>query len=44
MNFPSAVTLTRDDYTQVHFPAGIQDVPEALAGHDYLKARGVRPV
>jgi hypothetical protein len=44
MNFPTAVTLTRDDFTQVHFPAGIQDVPDELAGHPYLKARGVRQV
>jgi hypothetical protein len=44
MNFPTAVTLTRDDYTQVHFPAGIQEVPDELAGHPYLKARGVRQV
>jgi hypothetical protein len=45
MNFPSGgVTLTLPGYRMVHFPEGVQDVPESLADHDYFKGHGVTKV
>lgn len=40
MTFAQPVTLTLPGYRVVRFAAGIQDVPESLAGDDYLKASG----
>jgi hypothetical protein len=49
MNFPQPVTLTMPGpvppkYTMVHFPAGVQPVPESLASDEYLLQSGAAPV
>jgi hypothetical protein len=44
MNFPTPVTLTLPDYTQMHFPAGVQEVPASVAEDPYLAASGATPV
>lgn len=41
MTFPAPVILTMDDHRRVRFPAGVQEVPERLANHPYLRANGV---
>jgi hypothetical protein len=42
MVFPKKVTLTTDKFKRVHFPAGVNDVPESLASHPYLELNGVK--
>jgi septal ring factor EnvC (AmiA/AmiB activator) len=45
MQFPvGGVTLTLPGYRMVHFPEGIQEVPESLVEHEYFKAHDVRTV
>jgi septal ring factor EnvC (AmiA/AmiB activator) len=45
MNFPvGGVTLTLPGYRMVHFPEGVQDVPESLVEHDFFKDSGVAKV
>jgi hypothetical protein len=44
MNFPHAVILTLEGYRMVRFEAGIQDVPESMAGDEYLAANGATRV
>lgn len=44
MNFPHPVTITLPGYIPVHFPAGVQDVPESIVEHGYLADNGVTPV
>lgn len=41
MVFPHRVLLTIDHATQVEFQAGVQEVPEHLAEHPYLKSNRV---
>lgn len=43
--FAHAVTLTLPGYRMVHFPAGLQDVPESLANEheDYFKNHNAVP-
>lgn len=41
MIFPRDVKVTQDDRVQVQFRKGIQEVPEHLADHWYLKANKV---
>jgi hypothetical protein len=44
MMFPEGgVTLTLTGYRMVHFPAGLQDVPESMAADPYLAASGATP-
>lgn len=42
MVFPKKVRLTLDTYNYVDFDAGIQEVPDEIADHWYLKAHGVQ--
>lgn len=42
MMFPQALSVTLQDYTMISFEGGIQDVPESLVDHPYLKAHGVK--
>jgi hypothetical protein len=42
MHFPNALTLTTDKIEMVTFGEGVQEVPESLKDHPYLKASGVR--
>lgn len=44
MNFPHPVTLTLPGYRMVHFPEGIQEVPESMVDHEYLAAHGVTKI
>lgn len=41
MIFPKRVTLTLANHLRLDFNPGVQDVPESLTGHWYLKANGV---
>jgi hypothetical protein len=41
MVFPRPVLLTDNDGTKVAFHAGVQEVPEHLAGHEWLRRNGV---
>jgi hypothetical protein len=43
MTFPHAVTLTTDNYAQIHYPPGVHDVPAEYAEHDWLKVNEVKP-
>jgi hypothetical protein len=41
MVFPQDVIVTRDDMSKVHFRMGIQEVPEHIKDHWYLRGAGV---
>lgn len=42
MIFPKKVRILVDGHRFVDFPAGVQEVPEGLSDHWYLKAHGVK--
>jgi hypothetical protein len=42
MVFPQAVRLTANDGRVVDFKPGVQEVPESLADHSYLRLNGVK--
>lgn len=44
MHFPRAFTLTGPGYAQVHFAAGIQEVPESLLEDPYLVRQGAKKI
>ena len=44
MHFPRAFTYTGPGFTQVHFPAGIQEVPESVAEDPYVIRQGGKKV
>lgn len=44
MNFPHPVTLTLTGYRTVHFPAGVQEVPESMIDEPYLADNRVTKV